>query len=224
MTTIIGYAVLAIELEDAETAAQLYAILEPFGDEVSFSGITSQGPISAYLGKLASVIGRHDVADAHLQRALDVARAFGWRYHEATTLVALALSQKRRTGALDDTALAWLDEAMAIGVERDLPGSGSRPRSSEADRVRYRPRPGRATDGVGFPARRRAQPHTVGSRSAEPAVDGGLRDVRVRGEAALGRVEQLEPARVGATTRCRPSPSRPRSRSRSASPRRRTDR
>jgi DNA-binding SARP family transcriptional activator/tetratricopeptide (TPR) repeat protein len=122
MTTIIGYAVLAIGLEDDEVAAQLYEILEPFGDEVAFSGATSQGPISAYLGKLASVIGRHDVADAHLRQALEVTRAFGWRYHEATTLVALALSQKRRTGALDDAASAWLDTATAIGVDRDLPG------------------------------------------------------------------------------------------------------
>ena len=31
MTTVIGYAVLAIELEDAERAAELYPILEPYG-------------------------------------------------------------------------------------------------------------------------------------------------------------------------------------------------
>lgn len=122
MTTIIGYAVLAIGLQDEAIAAQLYEILEPFGDEVAFSGATSQGPISAYLGKLASVIGRHDVADAHLRQALDVTISFGWKYHQATTLVALALAQQRRTGALDAAAEAWLDEAAAIGIARELPG------------------------------------------------------------------------------------------------------
>ncbi len=104
MTTVIGYAVLAIGLEDAAIAAELYAILEPFGDEVAFSGATSQGPVSAYLGKLASVTAHHEDADAHLLRALEITRAFGWEYHEATTLVALALSQRRRTGSLDDEA------------------------------------------------------------------------------------------------------------------------
>ena len=98
MTTVIGYAVLAIDLEDDAAAAKLYPIIEPFGDQVAFNGATSQGYIGAYLGKLASLLGHHDVADAHLRRALEVNLSFGWKYHEATTLVALALSRSRRTG------------------------------------------------------------------------------------------------------------------------------
>ena len=121
MTTTIGYAVIAIDLQDAETAAQLYPILEPYAAEVAFNGATSQGPISAYLGKLASLVNEHDIADAHLRHALAVTETFGWEYHRATTLVALALSQKRRTGGLDDEADAWLDAAAAIGAERELP-------------------------------------------------------------------------------------------------------
>jgi hypothetical protein len=122
MTTVIGYAVLAVELQDAASAAELYPILEPYAGEVAFSGVTSQGPISAYLGKLASLLGRHDDADAYLHRALDVTLAFGWRYHEATTLVALARSQHRRTGTLDGDAVQWLDDAEAIATERGLDG------------------------------------------------------------------------------------------------------
>ena len=117
MTTITGYAVLAVELQDQGAAADLYPLLEPFADEVAFSGATSQGPISAYLGKLASVLGDHDSADAHLHHALEVARSFGWRYHEATTLVALARSQQRRTGALAPDANQWLDDAETIAAE-----------------------------------------------------------------------------------------------------------
>jgi DNA-binding SARP family transcriptional activator/tetratricopeptide (TPR) repeat protein len=122
VTTVIGYAVLTIELEDTTLAAQLFAMLEPIGDEVAFSGATSQGPISAYLGKLASLMGRHDAADTYLQQALETARSFGWKYHEATTLVALARSRQRRTGSLDDDSNAWLDAAEAIATDRGLLG------------------------------------------------------------------------------------------------------
>ncbi len=131
MTTITGYAVLAIELEMSEAAAELYPILEPYGEEVAFNGATSQGYIGAYLGKLASLLGRHDLADGHLLRALEVNRAFGWEYHEATTLVALARSRVRRTGVLDEDARRWLDRAAAIAEERGLALVGT-----DVDRLR----------------------------------------------------------------------------------------
>ncbi len=117
MTAVVGYAVLAIELADRDAAAELYPILEPFGGQVAFNGATSQGHIGAYLGKLASLLGHHDVADVHLRRALDVNLTFGWRYHEATTLVAMAVSQQRRNGALDAQSRAWLDRAEDIATE-----------------------------------------------------------------------------------------------------------
>jgi DNA-binding SARP family transcriptional activator len=114
MTSMIGYAVLAIELQDEDAAEQLFPIIEPFTAEVAFNGATSQGPIAAYLGKLASLLGRHDVADACLRAALDTTTAFGWEYHRATTLIALAQSRLRRIGALDSDARALLAEAEAI--------------------------------------------------------------------------------------------------------------
>jgi len=120
MTSMIGYAVLAIELQDEDAAALLFPILEPFAAEVAFSGATSQGPIAAYLGKLASLLGRHDVADDHLRAALDTSVAFGWEYHRATTLIALAQSRLRRTGGLDADARAMLTEADAICRARGL--------------------------------------------------------------------------------------------------------
>jgi len=120
MTTVIGYAVLAIELEDAAAAVDLYPLLVPYADQVAFNGATSQGYVGAYLGKLASLLGEHDVADAHLQRALELNRAFGWRYHEATTLVALARSRYRRTGCIDGLARRWLDDAEAISRARGI--------------------------------------------------------------------------------------------------------
>ncbi len=122
MTAIIGYAVLAIELQDASAAAELFPILEPFADEVAFSGITSQGSIGAYVGNLASILGRHDVAEQHLRAALALAESFGWDYHRARTMAALAVAQRRRTGGFDAEALAWLETSSELGMRYGLQG------------------------------------------------------------------------------------------------------
>src|SRR5262249_40957962 len=87
---------------------------EPFASEVAYNGATSQGPVAAYLGKLASLLGDHDRADGYLRTALAVTVAFGWEDHRATTLIALAQSRLRRAGGLDAESRAWLDEAGAL--------------------------------------------------------------------------------------------------------------
>ena len=113
-TCIIGYAILAIELDHAEAAAQLLPLLEPLANDVAFNGVTSQGPIAAYVGKLESLLGRHDDAEEHLRAALDIAAAFGWQYHRATTLFELAQARARRLGRLDAEGRAWLCEASEL--------------------------------------------------------------------------------------------------------------
>ncbi len=114
MTSVIGCAVLAIELDDVDAAAQLLPIVEPYAGEVAFNGITSQGPIAAYVGKLASLLGRHDLAEDHLRSALATAVGFGWTYHRATTLFALAQARHRRLGTLDAEGRSWLSEAAEL--------------------------------------------------------------------------------------------------------------
>lgn len=114
LTTIVGYAVLAIELADAGAAALLMPIIEPYADVVAFNGATSQGPVAAYAGKLASLLDRHDEAEDFLSQALDTATAFGWMYHRATTLFALAAARHRRDGALDGQSEDWLSEAAQL--------------------------------------------------------------------------------------------------------------
>ncbi|HTD51042.1 MAG TPA: tetratricopeptide repeat protein, partial [Acidimicrobiia bacterium] len=113
-TCMIGYAILAIELDHAVAAAQLLPLLEPFANDVAFNGVTSQGPIAGYVGKLESLLGRHDEAEEHLRVALDIASAFGWQYHRATTLLALAQARCRRLGELDPDSRAWLGEASEL--------------------------------------------------------------------------------------------------------------
>ena len=111
MTQVIGYAVLAIELDDTDAAALLLPVIEPFAAEVAFSGLTSQGPVGAYVGKLSSLLGRHEEAEDHLRAALATATAFGWTYHRATTLLALSQARYRGRRELDREAQSWLDEA-----------------------------------------------------------------------------------------------------------------
>jgi DNA-binding SARP family transcriptional activator len=114
MTSVIAYAIIAIELDDLEAAAQLLPVIEPYAAEISFNGVTSQGPVSAYVGKLASLLSRHEEAEGHLKSALATATAFGWTYHRATTLFALALARHRRLGGLDEEGRFWLSEASEL--------------------------------------------------------------------------------------------------------------
>ncbi len=110
-TTLIAHAVLAIELDDVTAAEWLFPAIAPLAGEVSFNGVTSQGPVSAYVGKLASLLGHHGDAERHLLGALATTEAFGWEYHHATTLIALAHNQLRATASLDAVGEQWLCQA-----------------------------------------------------------------------------------------------------------------
>ena len=89
-------------------------MIEPFAEEVAFNGATSQGPVAAYAGKLATLLGQHEVAEQYLLAALETAAAFGWAYHRATTLFALAQNRHQQLGVLDDESDAWLTEASEL--------------------------------------------------------------------------------------------------------------
>ncbi|MEO7369913.1 MAG: AAA family ATPase [Ilumatobacteraceae bacterium] len=110
-TTLIAHAVLAIELDDVTAAEWLLPAIAPMAGEVSFNGVTSQGPVSAYIGKLASLLGHHREAERHLLDALATTETFDWKYHRATTLIALAQNRLRATGTLDTAAEEWLSNA-----------------------------------------------------------------------------------------------------------------
>ena len=110
-TNLLGYAILALGLEDAAAGAALLPEIEPFVDEVSYNAVTSQGPVAAYVGKLLTLVGRHDVAEGRLLEALTMTESFGWEYHCASTLVALAQNRVAATGNLDSVAEQWLSRA-----------------------------------------------------------------------------------------------------------------
>jgi hypothetical protein len=119
-TTLVAHAVLAIELDDVAAAEWLLPAIAPLAGEVSFNGVTSQGPVSAYAGKLQSILGRHDDAERHLLDALGTTETFGWQYHRTTTLIALAHNRFRAAGTLDERAEGWLAEAEALCAAHGL--------------------------------------------------------------------------------------------------------
>ena len=57
MTSMLGYAILAIELSDLDAAAQLLAIIEPHAGEIA----TNLGPVATYAGRRASLLGHHEL-------------------------------------------------------------------------------------------------------------------------------------------------------------------
>ncbi len=107
-TTLLGYSILALDLADVAAAEALLPAIEPFVEEVSYNGVTSQGPVAAYVGKLLTLVGLHDEAEARLLQALRLTEAFGWEYHRASTLVALAQNRVAAAGTLDRAAERWL--------------------------------------------------------------------------------------------------------------------
>jgi DNA-binding SARP family transcriptional activator len=118
MTSMLGYAILAIKLEDLGAAAQILAIIEPYTGEVA----TNLGPVAAHAGRLASLLGRHDAADQNLNAAFEIADAFDWDYHRAAILMARAAARRRSLGQLDDPARGWLATAEGICAAHGLPG------------------------------------------------------------------------------------------------------
>jgi tetratricopeptide (TPR) repeat protein len=119
-TALLGYSILALDLADAAAAAMLLPAIEPFVDEVSYNGVTSQGPVAAYAGKLLTLVGRHDEAESRLHQALAMAESFGWEYHRASTLIALAQNRHAGSGHLDPAADAWLTEAEELCAAHGL--------------------------------------------------------------------------------------------------------
>ena len=123
VTSMLGYATLAIELEDVGAAAELLAIIGPYTGEIA----TNLGPVATYAGRLASLLGRHDLAEQHLTAAFEIADAFDWDYHRAAILIARAAARRQSTrqpsrpGQLDEQAQAWLATAERICVARGLP-------------------------------------------------------------------------------------------------------
>jgi len=70
LLSIATYADVAIECGDRQRAGPLFNLLAPWANQLSTNGGGStNGPVSHFLGGLATVLGRYDVADSYFARA-----------------------------------------------------------------------------------------------------------------------------------------------------------
>jgi tetratricopeptide (TPR) repeat protein len=63
------YADVAIACRDPKYAGPLFDRLAPYPDQLSTTGVAVGGPVSHFLGGLATVLGRYDEADAYFTHA-----------------------------------------------------------------------------------------------------------------------------------------------------------
>ncbi len=70
LTGMTAYAEAAIECREPKYAGPLFDRLEPWADQMAGNGgASAEGPVSHYLGGLATVLGRYDDADAYFAKA-----------------------------------------------------------------------------------------------------------------------------------------------------------
>jgi class 3 adenylate cyclase/tetratricopeptide (TPR) repeat protein len=85
ITGMVLYAAAAIGCQDPTYASPLFDRLEPWADQWAMTGPTADGPVSHYLGGLASVLGRYDEADMYFERAAACNERVGAKFFAART-------------------------------------------------------------------------------------------------------------------------------------------
>ncbi len=84
ITGMVCYTDAAIACRDSKYAGPLFDRLAPWADQLSITGSTiAQGPISHYLGGLATVLGRFDEADAYFAQSTAMCDRIGMKFYAA---------------------------------------------------------------------------------------------------------------------------------------------
>jgi DNA-binding SARP family transcriptional activator len=84
-TGMAGYAEAAIECGDPTFARPLFDRLEPWADQMSYTGSTVDGPVSHFLGGLSAVLGEYDDANSYFARSIAFSEGIGAKYFAART-------------------------------------------------------------------------------------------------------------------------------------------
>jgi class 3 adenylate cyclase len=105
LTGMVDFAEAAIECRDPVYAGPLLAQLEPWAAQLPATGASALGPVSHYLGGLATVLGHFSEADACFARAAAMSQRMGAKFFAARTDLLWARMLMQR-GAPGDAALA----------------------------------------------------------------------------------------------------------------------
>lgn len=115
-------ATVCAETDDTKTAATLYDLLRPYAHRhvVIGNGAVVLGPVSRFLGRLASVLGRSDTADAHFGAAIDFLESVEALQLVARTRLEWATARARRGASAHDSVQDELRRVEAIAHERGM--------------------------------------------------------------------------------------------------------
>jgi ATP/maltotriose-dependent transcriptional regulator MalT len=115
LTALVLYADVASQTGDSEAAAMLYALIEPWADQVDWNSGLGYGHARLYLGLLAEVRGDHERADEHLVSACE--------FHETSDMPLWAarghLGWAEALAARGDAAAAREHAARALELSRE---------------------------------------------------------------------------------------------------------
>ena len=102
LTTMVSYSDAAIECGDPKYAGPLFDKLGPLADQWSTtSGPTVEGPVSLFLGGLATVLGRYDEADAYFAQSAASSERADAKYFSARTSLLWGRMLAERVGPGD---------------------------------------------------------------------------------------------------------------------------
>ena len=113
LSTMSYYAEAAVQCRDPNYAGPLFDRLAPWVDQFSASGgSTAEGPVSHYLGGLATVLGRYNEADAFFTQAVAMSARMSAKFFAARTNLQWGKMLTERSAAGDiDKARALLTKA-----------------------------------------------------------------------------------------------------------------
>jgi hypothetical protein len=118
LTGMVTYAEAAVECHDPRFAAPLFAQLCPWADHLSYSDLTTEGPVSHYLGGLATVLGRFEESDGYFTTSAAFCERVGAKCFGARTDLNWARLLLERQGPGDrERARVLLEKAHAVSVQ-----------------------------------------------------------------------------------------------------------
>jgi len=119
LTAMVEYADAAIEVDDPRYARPLFDLLVPWADQFAAIGMAgAEGPVSHYLGGLATVLGRFGEADNYFAQAAAVIERAGAKFFAAQTDLGWGRMLSKRDAPGDaQTARDLLTKAHATATE-----------------------------------------------------------------------------------------------------------
>jgi class 3 adenylate cyclase len=89
-----------IERSDAHSAERQFERLAPWANQFSAGALSAEGPVSHYLGGLATVLGRYDEAEAHFVESAAMSERVGGKFFAARTDLSWGrmLAERRLSG------------------------------------------------------------------------------------------------------------------------------